>query len=151
MTSGHPSRYKVLRAIENCVKRGFSPKLQDLCLLTGIQSRSTILYHVDDLEREGLIRRDDKRNIEVAGMARAPRLRRPDYKGESEPKPDRKWRAAVARMPKGKALQARIEMVVRMAMLRQAQQPSEAIKNRVDILHSDHRRMSFRAKAHKVG
>lgn len=50
------------------------------------------------------------------------------------------------RMTRAQIEMARIDEVVRMAKKRE----QEAIKNRVDMLHYDSRRLSFRAKATKI-
>jgi SOS-response transcriptional repressor LexA len=123
---GH--RYDVLRA----VTRDPRASLRELMKETGLRSTSVVAYHLDQLEKEGLIRRDHRkaRGIYVNDGQRPPSEHAPKDSPENYAKKveaGRKSRANsggafTGRKAKQKTLaeQARIDAVVKKAQEREA-------------------------------
>ena len=136
--SGRPRNEKHLETLaeirEFMKERGYSPTLRDLMTRTGIASTSTVSYHLNKLETMGLIRRDANvcRGIVVCGTERQA-AQKASYESIAKKKAEGAraaldarakkienatsgyYTSAVAKMPKGKSLEDRIEMVAQLA------------------------------------
>lgn len=74
-------RYDVLRA----VRRNERATLRELMEMTGLASTSVVAYHLDQLEKEGLLKRDRKkaRGIHAGDEQRPPAQPAPKYSPEN--------------------------------------------------------------------
>lgn len=138
-------RYDVLRAVR-CNPRA---SLRELMEMTGLSSTSVVAYHLDQLEKEGLLKRDHRKARAIYLSDDQPkRIEKPGPKAQAVPlySPEnyekkaaagRKTRANSGGAFTGKkskekatAEQKRIDEVVRKAKARRG--------STVDVVHSDH-------------
>ncbi len=52
----------IVRAIREAIaEHGYAPTVREIAQAVGLSSASTVLYHLRRLERQGIVRRDDRR------------------------------------------------------------------------------------------
>lgn len=150
MTTTDATREKVLRAVKHIFKMGRNPRMQDIMLLTGIKSRNTVDARLNELEIEGAITMNRKFIVEVTGMDEAVEMRRASKRAQMEEARRReKVRRAAIEREQRKIATSRKSIDQRMDEIES--RAKEKINNRVDALLYDTRRLSFRAKATKLG
>lgn len=148
------NRFEVLEAIRRFKSdHGYSPSMRDLMEMTGISSLSVVKYYLDQLEMDGLIRRDRNiaRSIEIGNFPAKPASAKKfrlvittDVKKMTAGKQGKGVNAFTPRKTKRTdKLQERIDMVV-------AQAKAKEGGAGYDVIQHDPHRLRL-GGAHKVG
>lgn len=70
LVDGDKTRVAIVNAIREFIdEHGYSPSIRDLCRLTGIKSTSNVSYHLEVLEKGGVVRREPgtMRSVRLVG------------------------------------------------------------------------------------
>lgn len=81
---------RILEVItDSTVLRGYPPSIREIAQAVGLQSTSSVSYHLDQLQQKGLLRREDKkpRAVDVRNYQSNPSKKK-ETKPDSEPSAD---------------------------------------------------------------